>query len=162
MNLPKNKILRRQEDFLAVRQNGLRLECGPFVFNAAKIGPDDRPPRLGVVTSKRAVGDAVRRNRGRRLYKEIFRTHPGCLPNGWDAVVIVRGDPDRAPFEKLVSKFLRACDDAVAGRVRPKPERRPPGGKPGDKPRAPEAKGSPVAPSASTPTSDGAPAPGSE
>lgn len=125
MNLPKKQILRRQEDFLSLRQNGLRLECGPFVFNASKVGPDDRPPRIGVVTSKRAVGDAVMRNRGRRLFKEIFRTHPGCLPNGWDAVVIVRGDPDRYSFEKLVSKFLRACDDAVAGRVRPKPNRKP-------------------------------------
>lgn len=129
MKLPKKQILKRQEEFLSLRQNGLRLECGPFVFNAAKTGDDSRPPRIGVVTSKRAVGDAVTRNRGRRLFKEIFRTHPGCLPNGWDAVVIVRGDPDRYPFEKLTSKFLRACSDAVAGIVRPKPPRRekPPG-----------------------------------
>jgi hypothetical protein len=39
----------------------------------------------------------------------------------------VRGDPDRYPFAKLTSKFLRACDDAIVGRVRPKPERKPKG-----------------------------------
>jgi len=131
MNLPKRQILRLQDDFVRLRQNGLRLECGPFVFFASKTGDDTRPPRLGIVTSRKAVGDAHRRNRGRRLFKEIFRTHPGCLPGGWDAVVVVRGDPDRTPFDKLTSKFLRACDDAVAGRVRvrtPKPPPSPPAG----------------------------------
>lgn len=123
MNLPKRQILRRQDDFVRLRQNGLRFECGPFVFFASKTGDDAREPRLGVVTSRKAVGDAHVRNRARRLLKEIFRTHPGCLPKGWDAVAVVRGDPDRVSFEKLTSKFLRACDDAVAGRVRPK--RRP-------------------------------------
>lgn len=136
MSLPKKQILRRQEDFLSLRQNGLRLECGPFVFNASKTGPDDRPARLGVITSKRAVGDAVRRTRARRLFKEIFRTHPGCLPGGWDVVIIVRGDPDRTPFAKLTEKFLRACDDAATGRVRPRTPRGPgESGKPAGKPK---------------------------
>ena len=146
MNLPKKQILRRQEDFLPLRQNGLRLECGPFVFNASKTGPDERPARLGVVTSKRAVGDAVRRNRARRLFKEIFRTHPGCLPAGWDAVVIVRGDPDRTPFDKLTRKFLQACEDAVAGRVRPRAPRPPrDNGKPSGKRPAKPSGGKPAA-----------------
>lgn len=120
MNLPKKQILRRQDDFVRTRQNGLRLECGPFVLFALRTGDDARPPRIGVVTSKKAVGDAHRRNRGRRLFKAIFRTHPACLPGGWDVVVVVRGDPDRTPFDKLTTKFLRACDDAVAGRIRPR------------------------------------------
>ena len=113
MNLPKGQILRRQEDFLRVRQNGLRFECGPFVFFAGKTGEDTRAPRIGVVTSRKAVGDAVIRNRARRLFKECFRTHPGCLPGGWDAVLVARGNPDRLPFEKLEQRFLRACADAV-------------------------------------------------
>lgn len=113
MNLPKEQILRRQDEFVRVRQNGLRFECGPFVFFAGKTGDDSRSPRIGVVTSRKAVGDAVVRNRARRLFKELFRTHPGCLPAGWDAVVVARGNPDRMPFEKLQQRFVKACADAV-------------------------------------------------
>lgn len=113
MNLPKEQILRRQDDFVRVRVNGLRFECGPFVFFAAKTGDDARAPRIGVVTSRKAVGDAVVRNRARRVFKAIFRTHPGCLPAGWDAVVVGRGDPDRMSYEKLTQRFLKACADAV-------------------------------------------------
>ncbi len=113
MNLPKKQILRRQDDFVRVRQNGLRFECGPFVFFAAKTGDDLRASRIGVVTSRKAVGDAVVRNRARRIFKDIFRTQPNCLPAGWDAVVVARGDPDRMPHEKLRQRFVKACADAV-------------------------------------------------
>lgn len=112
-DLPKKRILRRQDDFVRVRQNGLRLECGSFVFFAGKTGPDTRPARLGVVTSRKAVGDATVRNRARRIFKSVFRTHPACLPAGWDAVVVVRGDPDRVPYAKHERRFLGACSDAV-------------------------------------------------
>ena len=112
-NLPKEQILRRQDDFVRVRQNGLRFECGPFVFFAGKTGGDERPPRIGVVTSRKAVGDAVVRNRARRVFKSIFRTHPGCLPGGWDVVMVARGNPDRMPHDKLTQRFVKACADAV-------------------------------------------------
>ena len=46
-------------------------------------------PRLGITVS-RQVGKAVRRNRLKRLVREVFRQHRELLPPGSDLVVIAR------------------------------------------------------------------------
>jgi len=48
---------------------------------------DDRPARLGI-TVTRKFGDAVRRNRAKRLIREAFRRCPELFPAGTDVVVI--------------------------------------------------------------------------
>ncbi len=52
------------------------------------------PSRLGLVVGRR-VGDAIRRNRVKRLCRECFRTWPGLVPDGIDLIVIARpGAPE--------------------------------------------------------------------
>jgi ribonuclease P protein component len=54
------------------------------------VAPSAHPyPRLGITVSKQ-VGKAVRRNRVKRLVREVFRAHRGLLPPGSDIVVIAR------------------------------------------------------------------------
>ena len=72
-----------------------------------------RPARLGIVASRK-VGNAVARNRGRRLVREWFRRRPP-LPNGVDVVVILRtGAPEltaealETELEETLSRALRA------------------------------------------------------
>jgi ribonuclease P protein component len=48
---------------------------------------DDAPARLGI-TVTRKFGDAVRRNRAKRLIREAFRRSPELFPGGTDVVVI--------------------------------------------------------------------------
>ncbi len=102
--------LRHRADFERLQQHGLRIHCGAFIFQAA-LREDHDPaalPRLGVITSRR-VGSAVVRNRGRRLMREIFRRHPGVLPNGCDVVIIMRSTFLQESFPGLESRFLKAC-----------------------------------------------------
>ena len=56
--------------------------------------------RLGVSVGRK-LGNAVRRNRFKRLLREAFRIARADLPAGLDFVVIPRG-PDIPPLERLL------------------------------------------------------------
>lgn len=64
--------------------------------------------RFGVIASKR-VGNAVKRNLGKRTFRELFRLHELLLPPGSEIVVVLRSSYDRHSFSDLESRFMRAC-----------------------------------------------------
>jgi len=61
---------------------------GRYAGKGAAV-PGDRRQRLGI-TASRKVGNAVQRNRAKRLLREAFRCVRSELPSGLDLVVIVR------------------------------------------------------------------------
>jgi ribonuclease P protein component len=78
-------------------------------------------PRLGIVASRK-LGDSVRRNRAKRLIREIFR-HNLDLPaaRGLDIVVIPRAELFDATYASLESDYrtvLVRCAARVAKRDR--------------------------------------------
>jgi ribonuclease P protein component len=74
--------------------------------------------RLGVTASRKALGNAVQRNRARRLLKETFRLRRSSLDNLWqryDWVINAKRDlPSRKvtaaieEFEQVISKVAKA------------------------------------------------------
>ena len=46
--------------------------------------------RIGITTSKK-IGNAVERNRSRRLIRAAFRSVEGKIDGGWDIVFVARG-----------------------------------------------------------------------
>lgn len=107
MGIPASKRLRTQTDFQEVRNGGRRSPCGPFILQWRKR-EGEIARRLGVIASRR-VGNAVKRNLGKRRVREIFRKNEQSLPAGVDVVIVLRSSFDRHDFADLEARFLRAC-----------------------------------------------------
>jgi len=84
----RNLRLKQGRDFVRIRQNGDRLTSGCLIANWERLGPVAHS-RLGVVTSGR-LGNAVVRNRARRLLREVFRLHRADLAAPVDLVLVAR------------------------------------------------------------------------
>ena len=109
MGIPASKRLRKQRDFLEVRSEGKRILCGPFIFQCQwHLAEGAVARRFGVIASRR-VGNAVKRNLGKRTFREIFRKHESTLPEGCDVVIVLRHSFDRLAVTDLESRYLRAC-----------------------------------------------------
>ncbi len=73
-------------------------------------------PRLGLAVSRR-VGNAVRRNRVKRLLREAFRLHRERLPAGFDLVVTPQ--PGEAPWTLAqAARSLLSLASEAAGKPR--------------------------------------------
>jgi ribonuclease P protein component len=81
----KTDRLRRRREFLHVQKLGRRRRGRVFVVIAAPR--DDDLVRLGVTVSRK-VGNAVVRNRIKRLAREAFRLDRHTYPRSLDLVVV--------------------------------------------------------------------------
>jgi ribonuclease P protein component len=111
MHLRAGQRLRRNADFLAVREQGHRLDCGAFLLTwAARPGSvPPAPARVGVVASRAAVGDAVHRNRAKRRLRAIYRKHQALVPPGLDLILTARAALLRLEFTEVEKKFADLC-----------------------------------------------------
>lgn len=93
----KEMRLRKQREFEAVYEEGVRVRGGTLLVVARKNGLEY--PRLGLSVSKKKMKRAADRNRFKRLVRESFRLKREKLPVGLDLIVIPhRGD---SPFTLL-------------------------------------------------------------
>ncbi|NLP36936.1 MAG: ribonuclease P protein component [Firmicutes bacterium] len=67
--------------------------------------------RAGFVVSKK-VGNAVTRNRVKRLLKESYRQHAGNIKNGYDLVFIARPTAANIQFSQAVEEMKRLLKKA--------------------------------------------------
>jgi ribonuclease P protein component len=79
--------LRKRFEFRLVRDRGRRVHTKSFLLLVAPRGQPGS--RLGI-TVARQVGNAVRRNRIKRLLRETFRRRPELFPRDADVVVIAK------------------------------------------------------------------------
>jgi ribonuclease P protein component len=84
--------LRRRTDFLVVQGSGTKLH-GRHLLAIARKRADVGHGRLGL-TVTRKVGNAVVRNRIKRLLREWLRLH-GWIPAGWDIVLVAKDSAAR-------------------------------------------------------------------
>jgi ribonuclease P protein component len=87
--LPRAQRVRKRAEFVRIQDSTIRVSTRHLLVLLAPQSDPLAPPRLGVVASRK-VGNAVVRNRCKRLVRELFRRHPEAFPRGADVVVIVR------------------------------------------------------------------------
>jgi len=85
MRLTGAQHLRRGADFEAIRAHSTGRVCAAFRLRLRLADTGTR--RLGVIASKR-IGDAVARNRAKRLLREAFRNAQDILPPSCDILLI--------------------------------------------------------------------------
>ena len=78
LTLPARLRLRRKREFDAAYARGRRMGDGLFMVTATTN--DTGVPRLGTAVAVRTAGNAVVRNRLRRIIRESFRLHQHELP----------------------------------------------------------------------------------
>jgi ribonuclease P protein component len=66
-------------------------------------------PRVCVIASTKAVGNAVQRNRAKRRLREVFRLHQHHVPADCDLLLIARLAATTSPIGELEKKFAEAC-----------------------------------------------------
>jgi ribonuclease P protein component len=80
--------LSRSEDFKRVRRIG-KSYAHPLVVLVTQANETSTHIRVGVVAGK-TTGNAVHRNRAKRLLREALRPYLTFLGSGWDLVLIAR------------------------------------------------------------------------
>ena len=100
---PDERIRQRRE-FQRAYDEGRRVVCRYFV--AFVVPRSSGPLRLGVVASRR-VGNAVIRNRAKRLLREVFRNRRPGREVSADVVLVARGAIKSAGYEAVESAYVR-------------------------------------------------------
>jgi ribonuclease P protein component len=117
--LPARHRLRKSADFATVFRGargagGSRSGSQLIVVHASSTTTRaGQPPRIGLVVSK-AVGNAVARNRSKRILRALMSARTDRLPDGVDLVIRVKPDLPAAStariaddLDRLLSKVLR-------------------------------------------------------
>lgn len=102
----RDRRLRSAGDFARLKTDGQRLAHGCLVLNWS-LGRAGSVSRLGVITSRK-VGDAVVRNRARRLLREAFRRNQLRLVSPAELILIARPSIGPHGYVEVERDFLQA------------------------------------------------------
>jgi len=102
---PRSRRIVLKKEFKDVLDTGRRTTNGDFTL-WHKTGEPDREPRLGIIVAKKALGCAVKRNRARRLVREVFRLRRQLLAGGVDIILYPRTDRNLDDFGKMERAVL--------------------------------------------------------
>lgn len=127
--LGRDRRLRTDRDFRRVF--GARCSTADAVLVVYAAPSPTGRTRVGVRVGRR-VGKATRRNRIRRCIREAFRLLRATWPEGYDVVIVARGEAPmtmaeaRASLERLVPQAIARVNKRLRSRQRGGASARPP------------------------------------
>lgn len=107
---PKTDRILKRALFRRVYEQGRKLQFR--YFTAFILTKQDNGARIGV-TATRKIGNAVERNRARRLVREAFRKNKWLAPSGVDIVINVKRPLVEAHYRDLEVEFITFLARAV-------------------------------------------------
>jgi ribonuclease P protein component len=97
-SFPKNERLLNRKDFVNLNRSGKRYRTEHFTALYRENGR--HITRLGITVNKR-IGNAVRRNRIKRLIREFFRLNKESFLKGYDVNFIANGGAHDLVFRDI-------------------------------------------------------------
>lgn len=99
----KNRIRKRVE-YLRIQKASKKIHSKYFILSYC-FGTNPFVPRLGIVATKK-IGNAVVRNRGKRLVRETFRRHQHLLSTKLEMVLILKQGVHQVSQSEIDREFL--------------------------------------------------------
>ena len=116
--LPKRHRLKHSAEIRRVYRQGQRRHHPLLILYAARAaaraesGAAAQPSRFAISISRR-VGNAVVRNRGKRLVREAIRAHLEAIEPGWDCLFVARSGLAGAAYAEVEAAVCRLLDQAA-------------------------------------------------
>jgi ribonuclease P protein component len=105
----KRQRVKKRSEFRQIQAAAHRVVTPHFVMLIRRSSSSDNMPRLGI-TASRKVGNAVLRNRAKRLVREAFRATRSLWAATIDVVVVVRHFDGQKKLDEVVAEWLEARD----------------------------------------------------
>ncbi|NNE01054.1 MAG: ribonuclease P protein component [Pirellulaceae bacterium] len=103
----KSQRVIKSGEFTMILRQGTCVADGVIVLFASPSAPE-QPPRIGITIPKK-VGNAVTRNRWKRLIRESYRTQQEQIPRGIDLIVRPKrgAEPSWESIRKSIPKLAK-------------------------------------------------------
>ena len=101
-SFPKTERLLNRKDFVNLNRSGKRYRIKHFTVISKENGLDIS--RLGITVNKK-IGNAVKRNKVKRLVREFFRLNKGHAPKGHDIVIIANRGAEGLVLGKIIEEL---------------------------------------------------------
>lgn len=99
---PKSEHLLKRWEFLRVFDHKNRYAGGCLILHVLPRQPERK---IGIIVTRK-IGNAVNRNRARRLIKETYRLHKHLLPETVHLVITARPAISGLPYQDVETALL--------------------------------------------------------
>ena len=109
MRFRARQRLRTSKDFASVRKLGKRQTFPGFLAQFLVNVKGMTGKRIGFRISRK-VGNAVIRNRIKRVFRELFRLHQDELPDQCDLVLVAHPSMTMIEWKSIEEDFRKLCE----------------------------------------------------
>ncbi|KYZ75713.1 hypothetical protein AXX12_10920 [Anaerosporomusa subterranea] len=106
LSLKKSDKLRKNKSFQAVYKGGKSVSNRLLVLYM--LPNQSNSNKIGFAAGKK-LGNAVVRNRVKRMMREVFRLNRDKLPHGYDFILVGRKPVVEVKTQEVASAFLNLC-----------------------------------------------------